>query len=331
MTSPRVICLGEILYDCLAVEPTTSLQEVHTWERQPGGAPANVACALARLGTPAAFVGAVGADALGDELVALCQQRGVDCSGVQRQTAAPTRQVYVLRSPQGEPTFAGFGDRAPGDFADAYLAAAHLPPQLFLQADYLVLGTLLLAYPSSRAAVQRALELAETYRLKVALDVNWRPIFWPDPEAAPNLIRTLWEAIDFLKLSAAEADWLFGTTDPAAIAQQLDHLEGAIVTAGGDGPVRYYLSDNEGSIAPFSVAVRDATGAGDAFLAGFLHQLSQRSLADLLNPDCTRDVVTYATAVGSLTATQLGAIAAQPTAADVERLLATGTTLDRSP
>ncbi len=320
MTSPRVICLGELLYDCLATHPATSLAAVQEWQHQPGGAPANVACALARLGTPTAFIGALGQDAAGDELLAYCQGRGVHCNGVQRHPSAPTRQVYVLRSPSGEPTFAGFGDHEPGDFADAHLAAAPLPPELFLQADYLVLGTLLLAYPESRAAVARALELAETYRLQVVLDINWRPAFWPEPETAPARMRDLWEAVDFLKLSAAEAEWLFDTTDPGAIAHQLDHLEGVFITA-GPGPVRYCLSDNEGSITPFAVTVQDTTGAGDAFLAGFLHQLAQHSLADFLDPDRARYAVAYATAVGSLTTTQLGAIAAQPTAEAVAALL----------
>ncbi|NJK99973.1 MAG: carbohydrate kinase [Spirulinaceae cyanobacterium SM2_1_0] len=322
MTHSRVICLGEILYDCLAVQPGDSVAAVQDWRYEPGGAPANVACALARLGTPAAFIGAMGRDRLGADLLSLCQQRGVDCSGIQYHATAPTRQVYVLRSPSGEPTFAGFGGRAPGEFADAQLAAAQLPQQLFLQADYLVLGTLLLAYPQSRAAVHHALELAENYRLKVVLDVNWRPVFWPDPSLAPGLIQSLWESVDFLKLSVAEAQWLFGTTDPGAIAAQLDHLEGVLVTAGGDAPVRYCLSDNEGCVPPFPVAVQDTTGAGDAFLAGFVHQLNQHQLADFLDPDCARTAVTYATAVGSLTTTQLGAIAAQPTAEAAIALLA---------
>ncbi len=321
MMSPRVLCLGEILYDCLAARAGTA-PDPESWQRQPGGAPANVACALARLGTPTAFVGAVGRDALGRDLVALCQQRGVDCRGIQYHPTAPTRQVYVQHSAVGEPTFAGFGDRAPGDFADAHLAASELPKELFVAAEYLVIGTLMLAYPQSRAAVRHALELAEVYHLKVVLDVNWRPVFWPDPSLAPALIHSLWESVDFLKLAAAEAQGLFGTTDPGAIANQLDHLEGVLVTAGGDAPTRYLLSDNEGSVAPFPVAVSDTTGAGDAFLAGLIHQLAQHSLADFLDPDCARAAVVYAMATGGLTATQPGAIAAQPTPDAVAALLA---------
>jgi len=63
-----------------------------------GGAPANVACALIKLGTSSGFIGCVGKDQPGDELVQLLQLVGVDASGVQRHLTAPTRQVYVVRS-----------------------------------------------------------------------------------------------------------------------------------------------------------------------------------------------------------------------------------------
>ncbi|MDY7015050.1 MAG: PfkB family carbohydrate kinase, partial [Cyanobacteriota bacterium] len=62
MTQPRVLCLGEILFDCLADQTGRSLDAVESWTPYPGGAPANVACALTKLGTPSAFMGCVGQD-----------------------------------------------------------------------------------------------------------------------------------------------------------------------------------------------------------------------------------------------------------------------------
>ena len=167
-----VLCLGEILFDCLADQMGKSLTEVESWTAYPGGAPANVACALVKLGTPAAFIGCVGKDTAGNDLVKLCQEVGVDISGIQRHPNAPTRQVYVLRSTTGDRQFAGFGELPPDQFADAYLQADLLPANLFLAADFLVLGTLELAYPETRAAIFRALQLAEEYNVKIVLDVN---------------------------------------------------------------------------------------------------------------------------------------------------------------
>ena len=320
MSNPRVLCLGEILFDCLADQLGRSLEQVESWTPYPGGAPANVACALVKLGTPAGFVGCVGKDQPGDELVELLQQVGVDTTGVQRHPTAPTRQVYVVRSESGDRNFAGFGNYDTTEFADTRLQASQLPVQLFESADFLVVGTLELAYPDSAKSVVRALQLAEQYDVKILLDVNWRPVFWPNPDIARQTIKELFKRIDFLKLSDEEAEWLFDTTDPGAITYRLDLVEGVLVTAGEKG-CAYCLSENEGKIPGFSVPVVDTTGAGDGFLAGFIHQLNQLGIQSLANPETAKRVVTYASAVGALTTMKPGAIAAQPTAAEVEAFL----------
>jgi fructokinase len=321
VSNARVVCLGEILFDCLADRAGKSLEEVEFWTHYPGGAPANVASALVKLGTPAAMVSCVGVDRAGDSLVKLLESIGVDITGTQRHPTAPTRQVYVLLSQSNDRSFAGFGDLPTDKFADAYLEASKLPLHLFEEADYLVFGTLELAYPQTREAIFHALELADKYYLKIVLDVNWRPVFWPDISEAEALIKKLWQYVDFLKLSSEEAEWLFGTTNAAAIAEKLDSVEGVVVTNGGEGDIFYCLNEHEGIVSPFSVPVVDTTGAGDAFVAGLVHQLCQRGIASLNNPETVREIVTYACAVGAITTTKPGAIDAQPTASEVEAFL----------
>ena len=319
-SNPRVLCLGEILFDCLADQVGRSLEEVESWTPYPGGAPANVACALIKLGTSAGFIGCVGKDQPGDEVVEVLQLVGVDTTGVQRHLTAPTRQVYVIRSESGDRIFAGFRDHDTTEFADTRLQASQLPVQLFEAADFLVLGTLELAYPDSRDSVFHALHLAEQYNVKILLDVNWRPVFWHNPDTARQTIQQLFKQIDFLKLSSEEAEWLFETTDPGAITYRLGSLEGVVVTAGEHG-CAYCLSENEGKLPAFSVPVVDTTGAGDSFLAGFIHQLGQLGIHSLADPETAKRVVTYASAVGALTTMKPGAIAAQPSAAEVEAFL----------
>lgn len=316
----KVICLGEILFDCLAEELGKSVSEVTSWTSYPGGAPANVACALAKLGTPSAFIGCVGKDSEGQELVRLLQSIGVDVSGVQYSDKAPTRQVYVTRTDQGDRIFSGFGNKSADEFADAYLQADLLPTKLFVEADYLVLGTLELAYPQTRAAVFRALDLAVEHHLKIVLDVNWRPMFWLDETEAPSLIEQLWEYVDFLKLAQEEAQWLFNTADAGAIFYRLDSVEGVLIS-NGDARVSYCLCDRQGTVDPPKVDVKETTGAGDAFIAGFVHQLCQQGITKLSDPQAARSMVQYACAVGGLTTTKSGAIAAQPSPQEVEALL----------
>ncbi len=122
--APQVICLGEALVDRLGPlggDPTTAPPD--QCDDRLGGAPANVACALARLGTPAAFVGRLGCDPIGDAFSRLLAERGVHLSGLQRDASRPTRIVLVRRDATGDRSFGGFaGDRGEG-FADQALDA----------------------------------------------------------------------------------------------------------------------------------------------------------------------------------------------------------------
>lgn len=320
MTYPRVLCLGEILFDLLADQLGRSLAEVESWTAYPGGAPANVACALVKLGVPTGFIGCVGQDEPGNSLVTLLEEIGVDGRGIQRHPTAPTREIYVLRSEGGDREFAGFGDKDTTEFADTFLEAKQLPVSLFEAAEFIILGTLELAYPQTRAAIYQALELAENYNLKVVVDVNWRPMFWHNVDEAKTLIYNLIKRVDFLKLSDEEAQWLFDTTDAGAINYRLNSVEGVLVTA-GDGEVSYCLGENEGKLPIFPVDVQDTTGAGDSFVAGFIQQLCQKGISSLNDPEIAKSIVQYACAVGALTTLKPGAIAAQPTATEVEEFL----------
>ncbi len=320
MTNARVICLGEILFDCLADQLGRSLEQVESWTPYPGGAPANVACALVKLGTPAAFVGCLGQDEPGEGLVKLLQDIGVDNTGVQRHPTAPTRQVYVVRSETGDREFAGFGELDTTKFADAFLQAAKLPSSLFKSAEFLVFGTLELPYPETREAIEKALKLANQYDVKIFLDVNWRPVFWPNPSEALPQIHELLKQIDFLKLAKEEAQLLFDTTDAGAISHRLNSVEGVLVTD-GDQEISYCLNDYEGKLPAFSMKVQDTTGAGDSFVAGFVHQLCQQGMKCLASAESARNMVRYASVVGALTTLKPGAIAAQPTAQEVEAFL----------
>jgi fructokinase len=125
---------------------------------------------------------------------------------------------------------------------------------------------------------------------------------------------------DFLKLTAAEAEWLFQTTDPAVIASKSRKILGVFVTAAEQG-CHYWMMGHSGRVPAFTVPVVDTTGAGDSFTAGILHQLCQQGLSAFSTSQAVMQLVRYATAVAALTVTRPGAIAAQPTAPEVERFL----------
>ena len=310
---PVVICLGEALIDRLGPPGGDPAVDQPVDDRL-GGAPANVACGLARLGTRVAFAGRLGEDAIGDAFKNLFSERGVDLTLLQWDDQRPSRIVLVRRSKDGERQFQGFaGDQGLG-FADQALASVRLP-----QADWLLVGTLPLAAPLSGAALLSAADQAQKRGMALAVDVNWRPTFWDassDPAAALSkhavaAMRPLLQQAALLKLAREEALGLFGTNDPASIQQLLPQAPDVVVTDGA-APVRWQIGTEHGlQLAMKPPTVVDTTGAGDAFTAGLLHRWSAPPMERLR----------FAAACGALVCGGAGGIDPQPDEAQVEGLI----------
>ena len=220
-SAPQVLCLGEALVDRLGpLGSDPAAADPRDCDDRLGGAPANVACALARLGTPVAFIGRLGSDAIGNSFQELLGNRGVDLRGLQIDPQRPSRVVLVRRDSSGERVFQGFsGDRGEG-FADQALNQSGLDPiwcALAAEARWLLIGTIPLATAASAATLHSAVSQAERDGVRIALDVNWRPTFWDpsaDPVAGPHpqalaLMQPLLEKAGLIKLAREEAEWLF--------------------------------------------------------------------------------------------------------------------------
>lgn len=317
MTEP-VICLGECLIDRLfEAGETPGLSNQST--DYPGGAPANVAAAIAKLGTPTRLISALGEDDLGDWLIEVLQEQRVACQ-IQRVAAVPTRTVLVQRDETGDRTFIGFSAPDPAAFADAHLAPDWIDAVDFAGVEYLVMGTLGLAYPTTASAIERAQHKAQQTGAKIVIDLNWRPVFWPDEAIAAPKIREFLKTAHLLKLSKEEAQWLMDTDSAAEICQQFPHCEAVLLTDGGNGST-CATKQHSVSLPAFDVRSQDTTGAGDAFLAGILHQLCQRGWDVWQDPAEIKTILRYASAVGALTTLKPGAIAAQPTPQEVDTFL----------
>ena len=318
-----VICLGEMLIDLLANQLSLPLAEVRDWTAYPGGAPANVACGLVKLGTPTALISCLGRDEVGDRLAKLLTDIGVGIIGLQYAQNAPTRQVYVIRSANGDRSFAGFIDGLATDtFADVFLTAEQLPEHLFSGARLLSIGTISLADPISHRATDRALELAAKYGLKIFIDVNWRSMFWDDSHRAKIVILDTLNRADFIKMSDDEAEWLFNSIDPQIIRDRLPHSQGIFITAGAKG-CYYSLAHQNGFVPAFEVDAVDTTGAGDSFVAACIHQLCQQGIESIEDREAAVKFIRYAAAAGAITTLHAGAIDAQPTDADIVKFLST--------
>ena len=322
--APRVLCLGEALVDRLGPlggDPATAAPEA--CDDRLGGAPANVACALARLSTAVGLIGRLGEDAIGADFRALFQRRGVDVQALQSDPSRPSRVVLVRRHANGERVFQGFaGDQSLG-FADQMLDCSGLETVwtgVSKQARWLLVGTIPLATTASAEALLWVLAQAKAAGLALALDVNWRPTFW-DPEADPAagptadalaVIKPLLEQASLIKLAREEALWFFGHDDPVAIAASLPQEPDVVVTDGAE-PVRWWIEKQMGNMPVFHPSqVVDTTGAGDAFTAGLLHYWDRP----------VNDRLRFAAACGALVCGGAGAIDPQPREQDVLAFLA---------
>eukprot|EP00752_Nemacystus_decipiens_P001565 g1528.t1 len=362
---PLVLCHGEVLFDCIANPEAAGwdlgrVEESAAWTAYPGGAPANVACALAKLGTRASFVGAVGQDEEGDELLQVLQASGVGTELAAKIDDYPTRTVMVTRDLDGDRTFAGFGGGTASDsFADCQhrlrevedVVRGRLQP-----GSWVVQGTLGLAYPGSFESHVCLAEWAKEAGAVRYLDINWRPVFWElagegggsDYESlARERITAFARTADVVKLTDEEAEWLCGVPgekalgDPSCLQGFFPGAKAILVTAGEKG-ASYIIGDQKGAVPVFeSINVVETTGAGDAFSAGFISEaiqsLSQSSGAprgvetlgrarkggdgNAAAAAEAKDMVRFASAVGGLTCCGDGAIKPQPSRGDVLGLL----------
>lgn len=269
-----VTALGELLVDF--TDCGRSADGMRVFEQNPGGAPANVLCALAGFGMKTAFIGKVGQDAQGDFLRGVLREKGVDTTGLIRDPSVFTTLAFVTLSASGERGFS-FA-RKPG--ADAELSPDELNTEILERTRVFHFGSLSLTREPARSATLRALEVAKGAGALVSYDPNYRAPLWDSREEAAAGMRGVLGLADMVKLSAEETALLTGREEPAAAALELLRAgaDVAVVTLGKNGALVRTREGWDVVQAP-NCPVVDTTGAGDAFWAGFLYKLLESGLS----------------------------------------------------
>ncbi|MDE2235173.1 MAG: carbohydrate kinase [Gammaproteobacteria bacterium] len=321
---PSIISFGEALIDFLA-EVELKSDTPGRFVQHAGGAPANVAVAAAKLGTPAAFVGMLGQDMFGDFLLHSLNAAGVITDYLLRTDRANTALAFVSLDAHGERQFSFY--RPPS--ADLLFRPEHFQDACFKDAAIFHACSNSLTEPGIAGATLEGMQRAHQAGALVSFDMNLRLNLWTgtaDPR--PWIWRALQEA-ELVKLSATEL---------AFLAEPLEGEAGALkelwkgrtrwcwVTQGA-GPIRYFTRHSQDRLPVFNVQVVNTTAAGDAFVGGLLSWLVREgvnasNLVALLQDQARmQSALRFASACGALAVTRHGAFRAMPTLAEVQQFL----------
>lgn len=311
-----VVALGELLID---FTPYQLDNQHRVFEQNPGGAPANVLCALSKLGLRTGFIGKVGQDMHGAFLRNVLQENGICVDGLIEDPDVYTTLAFVEMTSGGDRRFSF--SRKPG--ADTCLTKDEVNYDLISAARVLHFGSLSMTNEPARSATIAALDFARSAGAWISYDPNYRAPLWKSEDVAVKQMRSVLDKVDLMKLSSEETMLLTDKTNAVDASQALidQGIACVIVTLDADGAL---IRTREGyRILPArSVSVVDATGAGDAFWGGFLYSLltsgkSPHTLTLDEGEVCTR----FANLVASFCVQRRGAIPAMPTLAEINEMM----------
>ena len=314
---PDVIAFGELLIDFVPTTSNVTLIDAPAFKKAPGGAPANVAVGLSRLGVSTGFMGKVGDDAFGHFLAKVLSENGVDTSELLYSDQARTALAFVSLGADGEREFMFY--RHPS--ADMLHRPEEINIDYIKRAKIFHFGSISLIGEPSRSATFRAVTAALDAGLVVSYDPNLRLSLWKDSQSAREGMMSAWNFASLIKVSEEEIEFLSGHTDIPLGVSALWHerLSLLVVTKGKNG-CSFFTKEFSGDVPGMAVQPVDTTGAGDGFVAGLLKGILEKP--NTWNASQTLfDICHYANAVGALTTTERGAIPALPFSAQVEEFL----------
>lgn len=267
-----VVVLGEVLVDLFCPRPGVSAERAAHLVPHPGGAPANCAAQLARLGVATTLVTAIGDDPLGRRVLAELAAAGVQTGAVRVRRRRRTGVTLVEVDADGERRFTPWREGS----ADLSLDKRELPLAALDEARLLVHGTVSLRKLPARAATTAAVTRVRRAGGLVALDVNLRPQMYPDRASLLARATAAVRRAHVVKATVDEARAIVGGGRPPALLKGVLALGPSLVALTDGGKDAWLASRHARARAsPEAVRVTDATGAGDAFFGALLADLAR--------------------------------------------------------
>ncbi|MBY0098626.1 carbohydrate kinase family protein [Mesobacillus maritimus] len=319
----KLFSIGEVLIDFIPLQKGVALKEVFAFERAPGGAPANVAAAVAKYGQEAEMISMLGTDAFGDFLVEQLTKVGVQTNKILRTSEANTALAFVSLQNNGERDFSFY--RNPS--ADMLLGEEEIDPQWFQAGDILHFCSVDLVESPMKHAHKKAIKSVSNAGGIVSFDPNVRLPLWKRKADCRQAILEFIPFADIVKVSDEELEFITGIENEEKALQSLfiGNVKAVVFTKGASG-ASLILPGNHYTSSGYSVEVKDTTGAGDAFIGGFLYNLLElqatpEKVEGILQHH-QAEILRFANASGALTTTEKGAISALPTKEEIELLIA---------
>ncbi|MCM3567039.1 aminoimidazole riboside kinase [Neobacillus mesonae] len=307
-----VLCLGEALIDFIPLDPDNL-----TYQKSPGGAPANVSVGIAKLGGTAAFLGKAGNDVLGQFLHDTLKGYGVNTCSMIFTEEARTGVTFVTLEPSGERHFSFYINPS----ADSFLQKEEINLSLFEEYKIFHFGSISLIRDPAKKATLHALEIAKEKGLLISYDPNLRLGLWDSEKRAKETILAAIPYADILKVSDEELTFLTGCTNIEEGIAKLPNNLLTLVTLGSEGCI-YCFKGQAGKVPALKCSAVDTTGAGDAFVSGILYSInkSQIPLGEL-SESAIVEMIRFANISGGLATTKKGAMSGLPTMQEIQKLL----------
>jgi 5-dehydro-2-deoxygluconokinase len=305
-----VLTIGRVGVDVYPQQVGVGLEDVETFGKYLGGSPTNVAVAAARLGHRSAVITRTGDDPFGRYVHQALRGFGVDDRFVSAVPGLPTPVTFCeIHPPDHFPLYFYRLPTAP----DLQIRAEELQLNVVATAKvFWVTGTGLCEEPS-RSATMAALEARRDSDGFTVLDLDHRPMFWPEPGEATAALQAALPYVDVAVGNLDECEVAVGEREPHAAARALldAGVELAVVKQ-GPGGVLGRRGDETVTVPPTPVEVVNGLGAGDAFGGALCHGLLSGWALD--------DMLSFANAAGALVASRLACADAMPTADEVDAL-----------
>ncbi len=315
-----VYTLGEALIDFVPNRPGKLGNDI-SFLPAVGGAPLNVAAAVAKLGGKSAVLTQVGKDDFGDLIIQVADGVGVDTQYMLQTDVAKTALAFVTLAENGERSFSFYRNPSADMLYDP-VNIDNVTPQ---SGDILHFCSLSLSPEKMRAAHEKAIDKWRDAGGDISFDINIRLPLWETEDACRQAVHDFLPKADLIKISDDELEFVTGYTEVEAGIASLftDNVRYVLYTKGPAGAQIYNKDGLLADAEAHKVQAVDATGAGDAFTGALLYQLQQLPLTTQAewSVDQAQSLLQMATAVGALATLKRGAIHSLPTLEDVHRLI----------